>query len=92
MFTIPARITGVMSSAEMTALREEKSAGDIADQFRDSVVGDYTQRDVESGERHRQDSMALFYLLGGLEYYLREGGDPEVMKIAINALNFATSH
>ncbi len=91
MMNIPARITGLMTSAEMGELRNAATAEAVADHYRDEVVGQYTDRDVPHAERKERDSMALYHLMGGLEYYLRTGGDPAVMKIVSEALDFAAS-
>lgn len=90
-FPIPARITGLKTAAEISELRDETAASDLADQHKATVEA-YGGREVDYTKRHEQDSMALFYALGGIEHYLRTGGDPRVAVIIQTALNFAEQH
>lgn len=93
MQTIPARITGIKTSDDLDAMRAEVAAGAVADRFK-TAVETYSHRNDAmqidpAGVNHRQDSLALFHALGGLEDYLRRGGDPAVAVIVQSALNFA---
>lgn len=88
---MPARITDIRTSTDMDTMRAEVAAGAVADQFK-AAVDAFGNRTIDYDRRAEQSQTALYHMLGGMEEYLRRGGDPDVVTIVANALDFAASH